>query len=238
MSIPSEVPQKITLNLKDLYVVAFADSAGGRVGNSGRGTSQRSRSAIVVVASDELEHYFVLKAWARHCTTDELIDEIFLTQERWKPVIFGIDATGTQTQFADSLRREAREKNRRLPLYDHIFEGQKEFRIETRLQPLQAAGKLFACSEGMDDLRHEYESFPGSRLKDLLDALEGAIGLFPRRQKPEERRTEQAQYRHYLQSSNKLSAIEGARKAALAFEQAQRERRDPDAWRRYLESKK
>lgn len=233
----ASAPQRITLKLSDCYCTAFADSAGGRVGASGRRASQRSRSAIVVAAQDELEHVFFLKAWAKHCTTDELIEEIFLTQEQWHPVIFGIDATATQTLFADALRREAREKNKRLPLYDHIFSGDKDFRIETTLQPLQAAGKLFALPDAAD-LQHEYESFPGSHLKDILDAAVGAIGLFPRRQKPEERRTEQAQYRHYLESTNKLSAIAGARKAALAFEQAQRDRRDPNAWRRFLESRK
>jgi hypothetical protein len=227
-------PQRITLRLSDLYVCAFADSSGGRVG-AGRRSSQRSRSAIAVAAQDELEHVFFLKMWIKHCTTDELIEEVFLTQEQWKPKIFGIDATATQTLFADALRREAREKSKKLPLYDHIFTGDKDFRIETHLQPLQAAGKLFTCMQGMDDFQHEYESFPGGHFKDGLDAAVGCILLFPRRPKPEETRTEMRQYRTYLEGVMKVDPLESARQAAAAYRQAVAERRERGGYRQWTE---
>jgi hypothetical protein len=189
-------PRRITIPRSSLFIVAFADSAGGRV-TFGRAKSQRSRSAIVVLAQDNLEHLFCLKAWARHCTTDQLIDEIFATQEKWNPSSFGIDATGTQNLFADSLLREAREKHKKLPLVKWTFEGDKDYRIETTLQPLQSGGKLFAQKD-QDDLRAEYEAFPSSNLKDLLDALVGAKLLLPTKPKAEEVRDEMAQYREYL----------------------------------------
>jgi hypothetical protein len=231
----SDQPHRITLKLADLYVTAFADSAGGRVGG-GRKPSQRSRSAIAVAAQDELEHIFFLKMWIKHCTTDELIEEIFLTQEQWNPAIFGIDATATQTLFADALRREAREKNKRLPLYDMVFNGDKDFRIETHLQPLQAAGKLFVCFQGMDDFQHEYESFPGSTFKDGLDAGVGAIMLFPRRPKPEEARAELRGRRSYLEGVMKVDPLQAARQAAVEYQRAIAERRERGGFRRFTQT--
>lgn len=189
--------------LDELYLVAFADSAGGRVNVGARKTSQRSRSAIVVAAQDELERIFTLKAWARHCTTDELIDEIIRTNREWHPIAFGIDASGNQGMFSDAIRREIREKGLKLPLTDIIFQGDKDWRIETTLQPLQSAGKLFALPD-QNDLRAEYQAFPGGNFKDILDALVGCTKLFPLRVKAEEARDELRQYREYLRSQ-KLS---------------------------------
>jgi len=220
-------PVRITLKLSSLIINAFADSSGGRVGTtkSGRKPSQRSRSAIVVVGQDELERYFVFKAWAKHCTTDELIDEIFLTDDTWHPRVFGVDATGTQTLFIDALHRMCREKGRRDRYQDLIFEGDKDFRIETNLQPLQAAGRLFVCDTGMMDLKLEYESFPGSNFKDILDAIVGCLKLFPRQPKPGEVRREMEQYTEHLQRVV-TDPMERVRRAAAAFEQAQAKRRE------------
>jgi len=191
-------PSIVKQPLSKLYLVAFADSAGGRV-TSGRKASQRSRSAIVVSGMDEMERHFCLKAWAQHCTTDELIEEIFATQEHWRPAVFGIDATGNQGLFADAIRREVREKNRKLPLTDFIFEGDKDWRIETTLQPLQAAGKLFSLTS-LADLEDEYSAFPGGNYKDILDAWCGCIKLCPRKPKLAEARDELRQLREYLRS--------------------------------------
>jgi hypothetical protein len=222
----SSESQRVRIKLSSLVVCAFADSSGGRVGG-GRKPSQRSRSAIVVVGQNEVEQYFIFKAWARHCTTDELINEIFATDDQWKPKVFALDATGTQTLFIDALHRECREKNRRDHFQDHVFEGDKDWRIETTLQPLQSAGKLFVLTEGMDDLKGEYESFPGSNFKDTLDALVGCILQFPRRHKPEEAREEMRQYRSYLREQ-RVDPQEALRRAAAAFEEA----RDRSAWNR------
>jgi len=216
-------PRRLTIKLSSLIINAFADSSGGRV-ETGRKLSQRSRSAILVVGQDEIEHYFVFKAWIRHCTTDELINEIFLTDEQWQPRVFSIDATGTQSLFVDSLHREAREKGKRDRFADYIFTGDKDYRIETTLQPLQASGKLFVL-DGLAELQQEYQSFPGSRMKDGLDALAGCIATFPRRPKEEEARREIHQYREYIQTQRRINPAEVQRSVLEAFEEA-RDRRE------------
>ena len=210
--------KQIQLKLSSLIINAFADSSGGRVGG-GRKLSQRSRSAVVVVGQNQQEQYFIFKVWIRHCTTDELIDEIFATDDEWKPRIFAIDATGTQTLFVDALHRECREKGRRDRYADHVFEGDKNMRIETLLQPLQSAGKLFVLTTGMDDFQHEYEGFPSSNYKDGLDAVAGCIMQFPRRHRPDEVQNEMLGYRHYLRQQG-VDPQEALRRAARAFEES------------------
>lgn len=186
--------------LDHCYTVAFVDSAGGRVAPKGKSNNQRSRSAIVVCAQDDLTRVFVRKAWPRYCTTDELCDEIFATQERFKPAVFGADATATQGLFIDALVREAREKGKKLPISKVVLGTDKDFRIETTIQPVQAAGRLFVMKEAMEDLKMEYDSFPGSRFKDLVDALAGCISLLPHRPTGAELNDEVDQYRAYLQT--------------------------------------
>lgn len=217
---PAPAENKISRQpLSGLYLVAFADSAGGRVTTSAHKGSQRSRSAIVVAGQDDIERIFILKAWARHSTTDELIDEIILTNRQWHPRVFGVDASGNQGMFTDALRREMREKGIKLPLTDIIFQGDKDWRIETTLQPLQTAGKLFALPD-QNDLRGEYEGFPQGNYKDVLDALVGCTKLFPLRAKLAEARDELRQYRDYLRSQ-KLSEEKISRR--IAEEMANRE---------------
>src|SRR5229473_2883309 len=100
----------IRIPLLTLYTVGFVDSAGGRVpghANKSRSANYRSRSAIVVVSQDDIDRLYIRKAWARHCTTDELCDEIFATQAEFHPATIGIDASANQALFADALIRDA-----------------------------------------------------------------------------------------------------------------------------------
>ena len=191
----------VKLLLGSMYTVGFIDSAGGRVTPNGRGKNQRSRSAIVVISRDDLNRIFIRKAWARHCTTDELCDEIFRTQKDFPTIaVLGIDASANQSLFADALIREAREKGKKLPLTKIPLPNDKIYRIETTVQPAQSSGRLFAMEE-MLDLQGEYQAFPGSTFNDILDALAGAIKLLPLKANVDEMRNEVEQYRTYLQST-------------------------------------
>lgn len=205
-SMLSQSPTNVSIRipLATLYTVGFVDSAGGRVpGTSkGRSANQRSRSAIMVVQQDELSRVFCRKAWARHCTTDELCDEIFRTYADFHPATIGIDATANQQLFADSLIREAREKGKKLQLTKVALGSDKDVRIETTLQPLASAGKFFIDPDlpGYSDLRQEWEAFPGSQFKDMLDALAGAIKLLPTRHTNDELKHEIDAYRQHLRT--------------------------------------
>src|SRR6266851_5484254 len=218
----------IRIPLLTLYTVGFVDSAGGRVpghANKSRSANYRSRSAIVVISQDDIDRIFIRKAWARHCTTDELCDDIFATypnHELGLLAALGIDASANQSLFADALIREAREKGKKLPLTKVVLGSDKETRIETTLQPVSAAGRLFADPQmpGYQDLRAEWEAFPGSQFKDILDALAGAIKLLPARHTNDEVTGEVQQYRNYLRTL-RLTEAQIEERVVAAFAQAE-----------------
>lgn len=217
-------PILIRIPLAQLYTVGFVDSAGGRVpgANRSRSANNRSRSAIIVIAQDDLDRVFIRKAWARHCTTDELCDEIFATQAEFRPATIGIDSSANQSLFANALIREAREKGKKLPLTQVALGTDKDVRIETTLQPVASAGRLFCDPNlaGYSDLRQEWESFPNSNFKDILDALAGAIKLLPTRHTNDEVTDEINQYRAHLRSL-RLPEAEIEKRVLQAFAQAE-----------------
>jgi predicted phage terminase large subunit-like protein len=214
-------PIIIRIPLAGLYTVGFVDSAGGRVPgtNKGRSANYRSRSAIIVISQDDIDRIFIRKAWARHCTTDELCDEIFATYAEFRPATIGIDSSANQSLFANALIREAREKGKKLPLTQIALGTDKDTRIETTLQPAATAGRIFALCD-MTDLRGEWEGFPGSQFKDILDALAGAIKLLPTRHTNDEVSDEVNQYREHLRRMG-FNEPEIEKRVIAAFAQAE-----------------
>lgn len=158
----------------------FVDPASSR--KDGELKRIKARSAIVVVAPDWLGRIFVLKAWAKRCSTDELIEEMYRSHEQWKLRVLGGEANGLQELFQEAVQRDARQRGRSLPLrpYHQPTRIEKTWRIRTILQPVVGNGRLF-LAEGMTELRSELTSFPLSPLVDMVDALASAIKLIPPR---------------------------------------------------------
>ncbi len=166
-----------------LYICAFADPSGGKARGAGH-----SRSALAVCAMDGYERVFILRCWASHMATNSLVDEIFKLNEKWQPVVFGIDASGPQGPFVDMLRRERERREAEagrvmhFPLRAVTLHDDKQFSIETTLQPLAAAGRLFRPLEMyVPELMGEWKNFPGGQYRDSLDALACCIRLLPRK---------------------------------------------------------
>lgn len=187
-----------------LYIVAFCDPKGANPNTKGT-----SRAAIEVVGMDDLERIFILQSWAAFCGTDEILNRIFRLDEKWQPPIFGIDTTATQNIWPDLIRKEAELRGVKPPRLRAVnFRGQKRHVIETVLQPIAAAGKLFRPLEGeVKELKGEWNNFPGGIYRDALDALAHAILLLPRHPIEHTRELERQNYARYLGRSG-LSADE------------------------------
>ena len=157
---------------------AFCDPASGKTALK----HAKARSAIVILAVDDLARLFVLHAWAARCPTDRLIDQILALAEQYRPRLFGIEANAMQVLFADAVMREARYRGKTLPLTAVVQPTKidKNWRIRTALQPVIAEGRLF-IQPTQHELKHELTSFPMSPLKDLADALASAVTLVPPR---------------------------------------------------------
>jgi hypothetical protein len=140
----------------------------------------RARSAIVVIAADDLGRIFTLHTWADRCPTEQLVARIFEINAQWAPRRFGCEANAMQALFADLVLAKAREASVTLPLVpvSQPTNVEKDWRIRTTLQPLYADGRLF-LQPHQHELRAEVVSFPMSTTKDLIDALASAVKLLP-----------------------------------------------------------
>ena len=167
-----------SIDRRKLWLCAFVDPAGGpRAGRSNYGLS---RAAIVVIGQDDLERVFILEAFIQRIPPDKLIDRIFDTQQKWNPAVFGIDSSGPQLEFAQMVQKEARERGVRIPLRLVAQRQEKTFSIETTIQPLSSAGRLFRPTDNeCRTLKDETTSFPDGMYRDGLDALANAIKLLP-----------------------------------------------------------
>ena len=192
---------------------AFCDPASGRTVLK----HAKARSAIVVLAVDDLSRLFVLHAWATRCPTDRLIDEILKLAEQYRPRLFGIEANAMQVLFADAVMREARYRGKTLPLTAIMQPTKidKNWRIRTALQPVIAEGRLFV-QPTQHELKHELTSFPMSPLKDLVDALASAVTLVPPRTTRVQRDDEREALADYLRRSGMPPAHIEARLQELA----------------------
>lgn len=190
------------MKLDQLVKIFFCDPAGGKTTRTQQLKRTSARSAIIGIGCDDLARIFVLHAWAKRCSTDELVDHIFKTCDEHKPKIFGVEANAMQSLFGDMILREAKQKQVRLPIVEvpqntHV---EKKWRIRTTLQPVMAEGRLFVMS-GHHELRAELASFPMSPVVDMVDALASAIALAPRRAMSVQRREEVDAYADYLRRS-------------------------------------
>ena len=177
---------------------AFCDPASGKQ----QLRRVRARSAIVVVAQDDLQRMFVLYAWAKRCSTDTLVKEIFSVAERFKVRLFGVEANAMQSVFVDDLRREARYREKRIPLVPvpQPTKVEKDWRIRAALQPVIAHGRLLT-QPNQHELNNELATFPMSATKDLVDALASAISLIPAKSTRKQKDGAQASLARYLRET-------------------------------------
>jgi predicted phage terminase large subunit-like protein len=170
--------EKLSLSrLKERY--AFLDPASGKTGRE-RLRDGLARSAIVVVAQDQLSRIFVLEAWARRCPTQELVGEMVRVQKEWGVKSFGVEANAMQSLFVDVVAMISRERGESLPLRA-IYQNtrvDKLFRIRTALQPLVADGRLILGEDQME-LKNEIKAFPRGQTVDLVDALASVVKMVP-----------------------------------------------------------
>lgn len=188
-----------TVQVNTLWRAAFLDPASGPENKGGR-----ARSAIVVVGQDAIDRIFILRVWAQRSPTTSVVNEVFATHKMYRPAVFGFDATAHGgILFGEILRKEARERGVTVPFREVKFRTEKTFSIETTLQPVGAAGRLFRPEEAQCRvLKEEMTGFPDTSVpRDALDALAHAIRLLPSMLPEHLRIMGREQLRRYLERS-------------------------------------
>lgn len=98
--------------------------------------------------------------------------------DEWHPNRFGIDATGQQSLYADTLIRDAQTQRKRIlivPMSMPTTET-KEFRITTEVQKWLHSGLLYineSCTEAIKEIK----AYPKGKTCDIVDALASALHM-------------------------------------------------------------
>lgn len=189
--------------IRPLY--GFLDPAGPKRRSQAELKSVASRSAIVIGGADDLGRVFIVYAWAARCPAPELADRMVDVCERFRLKILGAEENALAGLFEDLVRRDAKLRNRVLPLHGVTQPSnvEKDFRIRTTLQPIIANGRLFLLGNdpGMLELRAEITTFPMNARKDMIDALASLCRLMPLKSSRYAIDAEQAAYLQYLRES-------------------------------------
>lgn len=189
------------LELKGLEVYAFVDPATGKRKSTSK-KRRLARQAIAVLARDWLSRWFLLSCWAGRVPATQLRDRILNTYDVFRPRRFGIEANGMQVLFGDLVRAEATTRFGRIPLAP-VYQPtnvEKTFRIRTGLEPIIYQGRLF-IQEKQHEAESEIRGFPTAATMDIVDAIESAIRMAPKRPKGKRHEVEVEKYAKYLRAT-------------------------------------
>ena len=95
---------RVKLDALDIY--SFLDPAGKKKGTDSL-KKVRANTALVTIGVDPLQRVIVLEAWRAKTSAAATTKQVFDTNERWHPKIFGCEANAMQELYADMLLMEA-----------------------------------------------------------------------------------------------------------------------------------
>ncbi len=136
-------------------------------------------TAMVVVGIDHFGFWYVLDIFRERVTPSNLINQIFMMNERWHPIDIGIEDVAFQKTLQYSIQEEMRKRNIFLP----IREVKPQLRTKDNrirgLQPLYANGMIYHSKELVYNqyLEDELMRFPRGRHDDIIDAFSYAKDL-------------------------------------------------------------
>lgn len=154
-------------------------------------------TAMVVVGMDEFRKVFILEVVQERLTPMEIIDKLFILDEKYKPKDIGIESVAFQKSLQYYIYEESRKRNRYIPIRElrpDPAESKKK-RIMS-LQPYYARGDIFHPTHAINigKLEGELLRFPHSQHDDIIDAL----SYFPQVAFPPKARREERGKSHYL----------------------------------------
>lgn len=188
-----------SIPVKSLEIYGFCDPASGK---SRQQKKRRARQAIVIVGRDWLDRWFELYSWAGFETASQYLERILSVYDEHRPRRFGIEANGMQVLFGSLVQDAARERFGAIRLYP-VYQPtnvEKTFRIRTGLEPVIMQGRLFVRDK-TSPLAVELRGFPTAATMDLVDALESAIRIAPKRPERIAKSAEAEDYARYLRQT-------------------------------------
>jgi predicted phage terminase large subunit-like protein len=115
------------------------------------------RTAIIVLATDSKENWYVVKVFANRNSPSENRKLLFSLVKKYSPDVVWMETISAQRGMYLEIQKEAREKEIKFPLREiPSHKGSKEARIE-QLQPLYASGRIYHCDRQVDSEMQELE---------------------------------------------------------------------------------
>lgn len=150
-------------------------------------------SAIVVVGVDKDDSWYILDVWRDQVQPNELINQIFYMDDKWKPISIGLETTAYQRVLQYAIINEMKVRGKYLAIKELKHAGKsgesKDDRIKS-LQPRFEVGNVFlperSTNKYVEFLEDELARFPRGAHDDLIDAMASLNELaFAKRAKEE-----------------------------------------------------
>jgi predicted phage terminase large subunit-like protein len=135
-------------------------------------------TAIVTVGVDADHNFYVAETINKRLLPDKVVEQIFKTYDKWRPICVGVEATGFQRMLKHEIELQRLKRNVYFPVPELKSGGRsKHLRIEA-LQPRFEAGKVF-LHRGQEELKTQLLRYPSrSGHDDLLDALAYILDIY------------------------------------------------------------
>ena len=155
-------------------------------------------SVILTVAVDLWNNWYVREIVRGKYTPEQLIEQVFLADEKWHPKRIAIETYAFQKVLQYTINDEMRRRNHFLPLEQlkHETDRSKEDRIRA-LQPRYQQGAIHHCQSlpNNDWLEDELTRFPKGKHDDIIDALAYMLQIaFPSKKKEGQQRRKKYLY--------------------------------------------
>jgi predicted phage terminase large subunit-like protein len=157
------------LKVRELNLFTMVDPAIGQRKDS-------DKTAIVTIAVDQYNNWFVVNVIWDHMLPNQIIDSIFSNWDEYHPNKVGIELTAYQKSLQYALVDEMRRRNIFLPIVELKAEKSKAERIEG-LIPRYANGTIYHLSQCnfREAMEEQLMRYPIGKHDDIIDAL--AYGL-------------------------------------------------------------
>lgn len=185
-----------SMNTYIAYDPAMPDRVGKR--------NKSDRSAIIVLATDNKENWYVVKVYANRDTPSKNRQLIFNLAKKYKPNKVWMETIAAQRAMYMEIKEEMRKNSIKFP-FDEIpsQSGSKEARIE-QLQPLYESGRIYHCKDKeVIELERELLLFGRTPHDDRSDTLSFFLNRvkYPKRQAVKRSRAYQDFYNKFNNSS-------------------------------------
>lgn len=142
--------------------------------NTKRGRDKDYQALVLLGIAANGNRYVIDVVQSKTDDHQALINQLFLWNELYSPVVFHIETNGYQKVLAEILHGEFERRKTTLPIVCKPSTRRKADRIVQDIRSIASTGRLWLRND-MQDLRSDLRDYPQVRHDDALDALALAI---------------------------------------------------------------